>query len=120
MHCMWYGGLGNNNLEGTELSWVQYEGSMSLQLTIYDSVDLFNLLKISKKAIEHNKEKQVLYRVHIGSKYRPDQLVFIDESACDQRTFLRKRAWALQGHQASRKQVFARGKWYTCPLALCF
>lgn len=36
----------------------------------------------------------------------------MDESACDRRTYLRNRAWALEGLRACRKQYFARGKRY--------
>ena len=68
------------------------------------------LVKISKKALERSETARLQYRIKVGAQYRAEQLVFVDESACDRRTFLRKRAWALQGHQATRKQFFARGK----------
>ena len=48
-------------------------------------------------------------------QYSADQLVFVDESACDRHTYLRGKAWALEGHQAVRKQVFLRGKRYVPP-----
>ncbi len=50
------------------------------------------------------------YRLRIGENYTPEQLVFVDESACDRRTYLRNQAWALEGLRACRKQYFARGK----------
>lgn len=68
--------------------------------------------KISKKARERSETARIRYRLKIGEMYEAEQLVFVDESACDRRTFLRKKAWALRGHQASRKQFFARGKRY--------
>ena len=68
--------------------------------------------QISKEALERNETKRLRYRLRMASQYSADQLVFVDESACDRRTFLRRKAWALKGHQAIRKQVFLRGKRY--------
>ena len=74
--------------------------------------------QISRKALERNETHRAEYRVRMGDQYTPDQLVFVDESACDRRTYLRDRAWALEGLRACRKQVFARGKRYALSLLL--
>ena len=62
--------------------------------------------------MERNEEHRAAYRLRIAAQYTPSQLVFIDESACDRRTFLHNRAWALEGLRACCKQVFVRGKRY--------
>ncbi len=66
--------------------------------------------QITKHAQERNELKRAQYRLTMGENYTPEQLVFVDESACDRRTYLRNRAWALEGLRACRKQYFARGK----------
>ncbi len=49
--------------------------------------------QITKHAIERNDLHRAEYRLTIGGNYFPEQLVFVDESACDRRTYLRNRAW---------------------------
>ncbi len=73
---------------------------------------LLKPFKITKHAAERNEFLRAQYRITIGENYKPEQLVFVDESACDRRTYLRNRAWALEGLRACRKQYFARGKRY--------
>lgn len=68
--------------------------------------------KISKKAIERSESLREEYRYNIGEKYTPEQLVFVDESACDRRTYYRDQAWALIGRRACQKQYFTRWKRY--------
>ncbi len=68
--------------------------------------------------MERNEVKRAEYRLTIGQNYTPEQLVFVDESACDRRTYIRNRAWALEGLRACRKQYFARGKRYVIILSL--
>ena len=41
----------------------------------------------------------------IGLQYRSEQRIFVDDCVHDRRTFLRKRARALCGRQASRKKI---------------
>lgn len=68
--------------------------------------------QITKHAAERNEILCAEYRLRIGANYSPEQLVFVDESACDRRTYMRNKAWALEGLRACRKQYFARGKRY--------
>ena len=68
------------------------------------------LPKISKRALERSETVRIRYRLRMACQYEAEQLVFVDESACDRRTFLRKKAWALEGRQACRKTIFARGR----------
>lgn len=64
--------------------------------------------------MERNEVHRAEYRLRIGENYTAEQLVFVDESACDRRTYLRNRAWALEGLRACRKQYFGRGKRCVC------
>lgn len=66
--------------------------------------------KLTKVAIERNELKREEFRQHMALSYLPDQLVFVDESACDRRTTYRERAWAIKGQRAVRKAFFIRGK----------
>jgi hypothetical protein len=48
----------------------------------------------------------------VGWNYTPEQLVFVDESACNCKLAYRERAWAIQGRRAVRKAFFVRGRRY--------
>jgi hypothetical protein len=47
--------------------------------------------------LEANEEYQEAYQVLIGENYHPEQLVFVDESACNRHVVRRAVGWALQG-----------------------
>jgi len=59
--------------------------------------------------MERNAQHRAEYAARIGD-YRPDQLVFVDESAVDRRTTYCGYAWAIKGRQATRKAFFCRGR----------
>lgn len=65
-------------------------------------------MEITKQAQERNEtvRSEYMYRM---TTYTADQLVFVDESACDRRTTYRGVAWALKGERAYQKAVFVRG-----------
>jgi hypothetical protein len=46
----------------------------------------------------------------VGWKYTPEQMVFVDESACNRKVTYRDRAWALRGRRAVRNAFFVRGQ----------
>jgi len=54
----------------------------------------------------------------MGSKYSPNQLIFIDESSKDERTLSRHYGYSLRNTHAVEKTVFVRGKRYTMLPAL--
>lgn len=54
----------------------------------------------------------------MGSNYSGDQLIFIDESAKDERTLSRQYGYSLRNTRAVKKNVFVRGKRYTILPAL--
>jgi hypothetical protein len=68
-------------------------------------------LQVTRIAIERSAEKRSEYVARI-SGYRPEQLVFVDESSVDRRTSYRGSAWSFRGTQAQRKAFFVRGRRY--------
>ncbi|KAK3735150.1 hypothetical protein QZH41_010929 [Actinostola sp. cb2023] len=64
--------------------------------------------KLHVIANQRSEERRAEYRRKIAD-YHPDQLLFIDESSKDDRTFQRQYAWDLKGHKISRKGNFTRG-----------
>lgn len=50
-----------------------------------------------------------MYRV---GQYSSEQLVFVDESACNKRTVYRNYGWALSGKRAIKRACFVRGRRY--------
>jgi hypothetical protein len=60
--------------------------------------------------MERSVRKRAAYTFKIGSRYRSEQLVFVDESAADRRTTYRGYAWAFGGNRAVRKAFFVRGR----------
>lgn len=59
--------------------------------------------------MERNAQARAEFGARIG-EYRPDQLVFVDESAVDCRTTYCGYAWSLKGHRATRKAFFCHGR----------
>ncbi|KAF7969177.1 hypothetical protein HWV62_28003 [Athelia sp. TMB] len=62
--------------------------------------------------MERSESKRLQYMYHMGSRYEPNQLVFVDESSFDRHTTYRGYAWALKGQRAKRKCFYVRGKRY--------
>ncbi|GES91797.1 homeodomain-like protein [Rhizophagus clarus] len=58
------------------------------------------------------------YLDHCGSQYRPDQLIFIDESSKDERTLNRSYGYSNRGCKLQHNVIFLRGKRYTILPAL--
>jgi len=54
----------------------------------------------------------------IGQYYTPNQLIFLDESAKDERSLSRLYGYSLRNTPAQKKVVFVRGKRYTILPAL--
>jgi hypothetical protein len=74
-------------------------------------------LQVTWVAIECSAEKSSQYIARI-SEYRPDQLVFVDESSVDRRTSYRGTAWSFQSTQAQQKAFFVCGRQYVLFLPL--
>jgi len=52
----------------------------------------------------------VHYLAIIGEKYTRNQLIFLDESAKDERSLSRLYGYSLKNTRAQKKVVFVRGK----------
>lgn len=48
--------------------------------------------------------------MHVGEHYQANQLVFVDESATNRYTTMRKKGWAPVGQRARRRDFFVRGQ----------
>ena len=66
--------------------------------------------KISISAVERNEEVRCEYLLTVGSGFSAEQLVFVDESACNRITTRRPFAWSPIGTRARRHDHFIRGK----------
>ncbi len=79
------------------------------------------ICQVSWSAIEQNEERQAEYQIFISENYQSNQLVFLDESACNRTTTKRTHVWASIGSQAQVHDYFIRGKrkvqlYWTCIL----
>ncbi|KAJ2913748.1 hypothetical protein MD484_g6667, partial [Candolleomyces efflorescens] len=77
----------------------------------------FTRKQVSRAALERNEELREEYQILIAENYRPDQLVFVGESACNRNTTKRKFAWSI-GTRARRHDYFIRGQRYSILPAL--
>src|SRR5437763_10574717 len=74
--------------------------------------------KIQKAAKERSEILYSIYLYNIGMNYIAEQLIFIDESAKDERIFTRLYGYSLINTRAKKSVVFIRGKRYTILPAL--
>jgi hypothetical protein len=58
------------------------------------------MAQLTRTAIECSSEKQAEFNMRI-SRYKPEQLVFVDESSVNRRTTYRGKAWAIKGQKAT-------------------
>jgi hypothetical protein len=65
--------------------------------------------QVSRPALERIEEQRVDYMSHIMSTYSAEQLVFVDEAACNRFTVRRRFAWARVCDRARRHDYFVRG-----------
>lgn len=56
-----------------------------------------------------DEDDRAVYMYLMCSRYRPEQLVFVDESSCDRR-ISRGYGRAVKGQRVTKKTVFVRGK----------
>ncbi|GES96920.1 TPR domain-containing protein [Rhizophagus clarus] len=86
-------------------------------------IDIANTLYMSKSSLQKKAyERSEIIRAHylsvIIESYIPNQLIFIDESAKDERSLSRFYGYSPQNIRACKKVVFVRGKRYTILPAL--
>ena len=68
--------------------------------------------------MERNEQDRQEFRTLINTQYRPEQLVFADESHFNRLTLRRPYAWAKRGERASRHELQFRGAKYSLLPAL--
>jgi hypothetical protein len=74
--------------------------------------------KLHKAALERNEIIRAHYLGIIGEHYTSNQLIFLDESAKDERSLSRLYGYSPRNVRAHKKVVFVRGKRYTILPAL--
>ena len=75
-------------------------------------------LKLEKAAKERSEILRGYYIMTIGMYFQPEQLIFVDESAKDERTSCRQYGYSPRNQAAIKKVVFLRGIRYTMLPAL--
>jgi hypothetical protein len=70
----------------------------------------FFLPQVTRPALERNEDKRAEYQIKVATAYLPEQLVFLDESACNRNATKRDYAWAPINGRARRHDYFVRGK----------
>ena len=73
----------------------------------------FLFVKLHKAALERNDIIRAHYLGIIGEHYTPNQLIFLDESAKDERSLSRLYGYSPWNIHAHKKVVFVQEKWYT-------
>ncbi|UZO01551.1 uncharacterized protein OCT59_020065 [Rhizophagus irregularis] len=74
--------------------------------------------KLQKAALERNEIVRAHYLATFGEHYTQNQLIFIDESAKDERSLSRLYGYSPRNTPVQKKVVFIRGKRYTILPAL--
>ena len=70
-------------------------------------------IKLQKAALERNELVRAHYLATIGDHYTRNQLIFLDESAKDERSLSRLYGYSPRNTPAQKKVVFVREKRYT-------
>jgi len=73
--------------------------------------------KVSISALEQSEDARCQYLLTVGLGFSAEQLVFVDESACNRLTTRRRCAWAPTGNRARRHDYFVRGKRCACSVS---
>lgn len=67
--------------------------------------------RVSARALERDDVRQAAYMFKIGDMVTNlDQLMFIDEAACNRKTFGRVKGWAPRGEKCVQRRFFVRGQ----------
>jgi hypothetical protein len=69
-----------------------------------------SFLQATRHALERNEDTRAEFQIRVAENYEPEQLVFVDESACNRTTTKRRYAWSPIGTRARRHDYFVQGK----------
>ncbi|KAF7374023.1 DDE family endonuclease [Mycena sanguinolenta] len=64
---------------------------------------------VSRVAAQRDEEARTNFEIYMATTYRADQLLFVDEAACNRNTAKRGWGWALVGEEARRHDIYIRG-----------
>ena len=105
------------------LSELQHRLEVSWGVSVHESTICWSLhhagysmKKPSISALEWNKDIHCKYLLTVGLEFSAEQLVFVDESACNQITTHHQCAWSPVGHCAWRHDYFICGKQWVPPV----
>jgi len=65
--------------------------------------------QVHNRAVEADMQAQILFRAQVALQYAGRNLIFIDESSFDKRTYARAYGRAKRGGRTNSKKVFVRG-----------
>lgn len=68
--------------------------------------------QVSRDAQERDEYLRDAYQLYIGTNFRADQLVFVDESGVNRISSKRAYGWSHVDTRARRRDCFVRGKRY--------
>ena len=71
------------------------------------------IIQIQKTAVERNELLRSAFIAEIGTGYMPEQFIFVDGSAKDERTSSRRYGYSYVSTRARLKVAFVRGKRYS-------
>lgn len=78
----------------------------------------FIFIQLHRAAYEQNELLRSTFIAKVGRNYRPEQLIFMDEAAKDERSLSHGYGYSLKNTFATKKNVFVRGIRYTILPAL--
>jgi len=71
----------------------------------------YSMKKVSVSAFKQNEDIHCQYLLCVGFGFSVEQLVFVNESACNRITTRQWCAWAPVGNCTRRHNYFVHGKW---------
>jgi len=78
----------------------------------------YTMKTVTRCALERNEQDREEFKTLIDTHFRPEQLVFADESHFNRLTLRRPYAWSIRGERAVRHEYFVRGTKYSILPAL--
>jgi len=78
----------------------------------------YTMKTVTRPALEQNKQDRETFRTLIDTHFRPEQLIFANESHFNRLPLRRPYAWSIRGERASRYECFLRGTKYSILPAL--
>ncbi|CAB4461851.1 unnamed protein product [Rhizophagus irregularis] len=84
-----------------------------LDSLVKDKKDWYLDEMLQKAAKERSELLRSIFMYKIGSEFKPEQLVFIDETSKDEKSLFRAYEYSVKNVKVEKSIVFVRGKQYT-------